>query len=134
MSVKVGIVGTGAVAQLHARAYKNIGYTVRACTDISPSAGQAFAARTGAEFLVGYEAVCRHPEVDVVDICTLPDVRLHPLEIAAAHGKHIQVEKPLAADLDTARAMVTTASRAGVVLGVVSQHRFDLANQFLIGA
>ena len=78
--------------------------------------------------------MCRHPDVDVIDICTFPDFRLQPLELAAKHGKHVQVEKPIAIDTKTARAMIDTARRAGVVLGVVSQHRFDDASQFLAAA
>jgi predicted dehydrogenase len=43
----------------------------------------------------------------------------------------VQVQKPIAADLDTARRMIETARRAGIILGVVSQHRFDDASLFL---
>jgi len=46
-------------------------------------------------------------------------------------GKHIQVQKPIATNLETARAMVEAARRAGIQLGVVSQHRFDDASLFL---
>ncbi len=132
--MRVGIIGTGAIAQLHARAYRNIGYHVRACTDVSEEAGRRFATVTGAEFCTSYEDVCRHPDVDYVDVCTFPDFRLQPLEICAAHGKHIQVQKPMAISLETARAMIDTARRAGIVLGVVSQHRFDECSQFLATA
>ena len=33
MSMRVGIIGTGAIAHKHARAYANIGYEVVACAD-----------------------------------------------------------------------------------------------------
>ena len=45
--------------------------------------------------------------------------------------KHIQVQKPIATNLETARKMIETARKAGIVLGVVSQHRFDDSSQFL---
>ena len=82
----------------------------------------------GATFVETYEEVCRHPDVDFVDVCTFPDFRLQPLEICAAHGKHIQVQKPMSISLDTARQMIETARAAGIQLGVVSQHRFDVAS------
>jgi predicted dehydrogenase len=129
--LNVGLIGTGAIANLHARAYKNIGYTLRACTDVNPDAGRRFAAETGAEFLESYEAVCRHPEVDFVDVCTFPDFRLQPLEICAEHKKHVQVQKPIATTVETARRMIATAKQAGILLAVVSQHRFDECSRFL---
>lgn len=134
MSLRVGIIGTGAISYKHAQAYRNIGYQVTVCTDINPEAGRKFAATHGAEFLSSYEEVCRHPEVDFVDVCTFPDFRLEPVQAASAHGKHIQVQKPMATNLDTARQMIETARSAGIRLGVVSQHRFDDASLFLTRA
>ncbi len=129
--MRVGIIGTGAISHKHAQAYKNVGYKVTVCTDVNEEAGRRFASKWGAEFVAGYEDVCRHPEVDFVDVCTFPDFRLQPLKICAQNGKHIQVQKPIATNLDTAREMIDTARRAGIVLGVVSQHRFDDSCLFL---
>jgi UDP-N-acetyl-2-amino-2-deoxyglucuronate dehydrogenase len=132
--LRVGIIGTGAIANLHARAYKNIGYQVRVCNDVSPEAGKRFADAHGTEFVARYEDVCRHPEVDFVDVCTFPDFRLQPLTLCAESGKHIQVQKPMAIEPKAAREMIAIARRAGIVLGVVSQHRFDECSRFLIEA
>lgn len=132
--MKVGIIGTGAVAHMHASAYKNIGYEVTACTDINEEAGRNFADLHGAEFVKTYQEVCRHRQVDYVDICTLPDFRLQPLEICAEARKHIHVEKPISTNLVTARQMMETARKAKIQLGVVSQHRFADASQFLARA
>ncbi len=129
--MRVGIIGTGAISHKHAQAYANIGYKVTACTDINPAAGRAFAEKYGAEFVPTYQDVCRHPQVDFVDLCTFPDFRLEPLQICAETKKHIQVQKPIATNLETARCMIETARRAGIVLGVVSQHRFDDSSLFL---
>ena len=76
MPLRIGIIGTGAIAGMHARAYKNIGYTVRVCTNVTSDKGRRFAAEHGAEFVERYEDVCRHPDVDVVDVCTFPSFRL----------------------------------------------------------
>jgi predicted dehydrogenase len=134
MSLRIGFIGTGAIANLHARAHRSIGNVIVACTSLVEEEGRKFAAEFGGEFHPGYEDVCRHRDVDVIDVCTFPDFRLQPLQLAAEHGKHVQVEKPIAIDTKTARAMIDTARRAGVVLGVVSQHRFDDASQFLAAA
>jgi predicted dehydrogenase len=129
--MKVGIVGTGAISHKHALAYRNIGFEVVACTDLNPESGRSFAAQHGSEFLPDYRDVCSHPEVDYVDVCTFPDFRLEPLKACAESGKHIQVQKPLATNTSTAREMIESARAAGIVLGVVSQHRFDDSTLFL---
>lgn len=129
--MRVGIVGTGAISWKQAEAYKNIGYKVVACTDINAVSGRRFAEATGAEFVATLEELCSHPQVDYVDVCTLPNFRLQPVKLCAEMKKHILVQKPIAVDLETARAMVEIARRAGIQLGVVSQHRFDDSFQFL---
>lgn len=128
------MIGTGAISNLHARAYRNIGFELTVCTDVVEAAGRRFAEQNGCEFVGTYEEVCRHPRVDYVEVCTFPDFRLQPLEICAQSGKHIQVQKPIATNLETAQRMIDTARRAGIVLGVVSQHRFDDSSQFLYRA
>lgn len=132
--MRVGLIGTGAISNMHARAYKNIGYQIVCCTDINEEAGRAFAERNGAEFVRTYEEVCRHPQVDYVDVCTFPDFRLQPLEICAETKKHILVQKPISTNLETARKMIDSAKHAGITLGVVSQHRFDDSSVFLVKA
>ena len=129
--MRVGMIGTGAISHKHAQAYRNIGYDLTVCTDIDEKGGRAFAEKYGAEFVAGYEDVCRHPRVDFVDVCTFPDFRLEPLEACARSQKHIQVQKPIATNLETARAMIAAARESGIVLGVVSQHRFDDSSRFL---
>jgi predicted dehydrogenase len=129
--MRVGIIGTGAVARKHARAYLNIGYRVAACSNFHEESGRRFAADFAAQFLPRYEGLCRHPEVDFVDVCTFPEFRLEPVALAAVAAKHVLVEKPMATNLETARRMIEAARAGGILLGVVSQHRFDDASQFL---
>jgi len=132
--MRVGIIGTGAIARLHARVYRKIGYRLTVCTDAHEAIGRGFAEEHGAEFVPDYQAVCRHPNVDYVDVCTFPDFRLEPVEACALAGKHIQVQKPISTNLETARRMIETVRRAGLLLGVVSQHRFDDASLFVARA
>ena len=125
------MIGTGAISHKHALAYKNIGFELVACTDITAEAGRKFAETYGGEFVPTYEELCKHPKVDYVEVCTFPDFRLQPIEIAAAHGKHIQVQKPISTNLETARKMIDVCKANKVVLGMVSQHRFDDATIFV---
>lgn len=129
--MRAGLIGTGAMARKHAQAFRNIGFALTVCTNSGAEKGRQFASDTGAEFVASVEEVCRHPEVDFVDLCTPPNYRLPAVELCAQSGKHVLVEKPMAADLATARAMIGAAREAGIQLGVISQHRFDESAQFL---
>jgi len=129
--MRVGIIGTGAIAQKHAQAYKNIGYEIVACTNAHPARGKEFAQQVGAEYVSSPASLCRHPRVDYVDVCTFPDFRLQVVRLCAEAHKHVLVQKPMATDLPTARAMIKVAQRARIQLGVVSQHRFDDSTIFL---
>jgi len=125
------MIGTGAISHKHAQAYKNIGYRITVCTDIFEAGGRKFADQYECEFVRTYEELCRHPNVDYVDVCTFPDFRLQPIEICAETKKHVQVQKPISTNLAAARQMIDTARRGGILLNVVSQHRFDDASLFL---
>ena len=129
--MRVGIVGTGAIAGKHALACRNIGFTVVACTNRSAATGEAFAAKYGCEFVPTVEQLCSRGDIDYIDLCTLPGVRLDVAELCAQHGKHLLVEKPMAIDLATARGMIAATQQAKVQLGVISQRRFDDASLFL---
>jgi UDP-N-acetyl-2-amino-2-deoxyglucuronate dehydrogenase len=129
--MKVGLIGTGAIANKHAQAYKNIGYQIVAVSNKTEERGRAFAQQWGAQFFSDWKDVCRHPDVDFIDLCTFPDVRLEPLQVAADAGKHVQVQKPIAIDVATAEAMVAYTRAKGVKLAVVSQGRFNDSILFL---
>jgi UDP-N-acetyl-2-amino-2-deoxyglucuronate dehydrogenase len=129
--MRVGIIGTGAVAHKHARALKNLGFPLTVCANRREESGREFASAYGAGFVDSWQELCRHPSVDLVDVCTFPEFRLEAVELCAANGKHVIVEKPIATNLESAGRMIEAARRGGILLGVVSQHRFDDASLFL---
>lgn len=129
--MRVGIVGTGAIAWKHAQAYKNIGYQVTACTNGNEEKGRNFAEAWGIDFVATPEQLSRRADVDFLDVSTFPGYRLAAVELGAKYGKHVLVQKPMAVDLETAAPMIAAARKAGIQLGVVSQHRFDDSTIFL---
>jgi UDP-N-acetyl-2-amino-2-deoxyglucuronate dehydrogenase len=132
--MRIRLIGTGAISHEHAQAYQNIGFRVTVCTNRSEESGRRFASQYGAQFVPTYEEVCRHPEVDIVDVCTYPDFRQPAVQICAEAGKHIQVEKPIATTVREAREIIRTAADAGILLNVISQRRFDDTSIFLAKA
>jgi UDP-N-acetyl-2-amino-2-deoxyglucuronate dehydrogenase len=129
--MKIGILGTGAIANKHAQAYRNIGFELVACSNKTESRGREFAAQWNAEFVVDYRDLCSFPGLDFIDVCTFPEFHLQPLEVCAEIKRAVQVQKPIATNLETAGKMVQTARQARITLGVVSQHRFDDSVLFL---
>ena len=129
--MRVGIVGTGAISHKHAQAYRNIGYRIVACAPSSSARAKAFADQYGCEPLERWQDVCVRSDIDFVDVCTFPDFRLEAVELCAQLKKHVQVQKPIATKIPTAQRMVEIARHAGILLNVVSQHRFDESAQFL---
>lgn len=129
--MRVGLLGTGAIANKHAQAYRNIGFELVACSNRSESRGGEFASRWGAEFVTDYRELCRYPSLDFIDVCTFPDFHLEPVEACAEVRRPVQVQKPIATNLETAQRMIDVAEAGSIPLGVVSQHRFDDATIFL---
>ncbi|MBS1832976.1 MAG: Gfo/Idh/MocA family oxidoreductase [Acidobacteria bacterium] len=129
--MKIGILGTGAIAHKHVQAYKNIGWEVVACSNGYQPHGVAFAQQYGIEFVPTMDELCSHPNVEIVDVCTFPDIRLQPIELCAKTGKHVQVQKPISTNVATAKKMIDVARAAGICLNVVSQHRFDDSSMFV---
>jgi UDP-N-acetyl-2-amino-2-deoxyglucuronate dehydrogenase len=129
--MNVGLIGAGAISHKHAQAYKNIGFNIVAVYNRDEQKGRAFCDQHGGQYFSQWQDVCKHPDVDFIDVCTFPDIRLEPLMLAADHGKHVQVQKPIAIDVATARRMVDYCAAKKVQLGVVSQGRFNDAMLFL---
>ncbi|MBV9085596.1 MAG: Gfo/Idh/MocA family oxidoreductase [Acidobacteriaceae bacterium] len=129
--LKVGILGTGAIANKHAQAYTNIGFQLVACSNKTESRGRDFARRWNTEFVGDYRDLCRYPGLDYVDVCTFPDFHLKPVQVCADIKRHVMVQKPIATNLEPARQIVNVARTAGIKLGVMSQHRFDDSTLFL---
>ena len=66
-----------------------------------------------------------HPGLDAVCLATPTPLHAAQAALAAAAGKHVLVEKPMAVSLGEARAMIAAAEAAGVVLVVGHSHSFD---------
>lgn len=93
--------------------------------DPRPEARAAFKAEFAAPAYETAEALLADGQVEVVYIAT-PHQTHAELAIAAARaGKHVLVEKPMALDLASCRAMTATAVEAGVQLVVGPSHGFD---------
>ncbi len=85
----------------------------------SPEKASVVAAEHGIETTLGYDAFVNGAAIDRYDavyIATPPSFHRTYTEAAAAHGKHVLCEKPLASTVSDAEAMVAACDRNGVSL------------------
>ncbi|OUD04629.1 Gfo/Idh/MocA family protein [Streptomyces swartbergensis] len=128
--LRVGIVGCGNVAlNFHVPAYQAEPdrFTITALADPTPERLELGRSTTGLspdQVHSDALALIARDDVDVVDVCTPQHLHRDLAVAAAAAGKHILCEKPLAAAPADAAAMVKAAEQAQVVLGVVHNYLF----------
>ncbi len=128
MTLRIGILGCGLMGQQHASGYLAAPELSRVvmCCDDRPEAAQKLAATCGDEVRVTthWQDVIASAEVDAVSVCMPHDLHAPVVLAAAAAGKHILLEKPLALNLTEGQAMVQAADEAGVTFMVAQNQRF----------
>lgn len=117
-TIGVAVHGAGWVSGEHIKAYQQNPHTrVVAVSSRKRESAETKAAEAGlkdVKIYTDYSALLRDPDVQAVSLCTPPN--LHPQEtIAAAEaGKHILIEKAVANDIQSLRAMDAAVQKAGV--------------------
>ncbi|MFL5033760.1 MAG: Gfo/Idh/MocA family protein [Microvirga sp.] len=86
-----------------------------------------FAAEHGLAFTTDFAAVLRDPEIDAVILCTPHTLHAEQVLAAAAAGKHVFCEKPLALTRADAERSVAACRKAGVMLGIGHERRYEPA-------
>src|SRR3954452_3938053 len=125
-AIRVGVAGLG-------RAFSLMAPTLRAdsrvrlvaAADPRTEARRQFESEFGGRGYAGIEELCADPAVQMVYVATPHQFHAAHATLAAAAGKHILVEKPMALTLDECRAMTTAARKYGVHLVVGHSHSFD---------
>ena len=131
--VGIAMLGYGLMGRAHSLGYRDAvvvepGLTVRPSLRVlcgrTAGAVEAAAARYGfAEWATDWEqAICR-PDIDIVDICTPPGAHRAAIEAAAAAGKAVICEKPLASSRDDAFAAARAVHAAGTLAAVSFNYR-----------
>ena len=126
MTVLMAVVGCGTVARrVHLPGLRAAGADVVAFASRSPQSAEAAAAEWGSgEVVNDWHDLLDRPEVDAIDVCTPNASHVEIATAAAAAGKHVLVEKPLARNTEEADRMIAAADLAGVVLMPAHNSRF----------
>jgi predicted dehydrogenase len=111
-SITIGLIGAGGIARAHLPGWVAQGIPVVIYSE-DGRAGE-LAARYDCRAVQSLEELLA--TADIVDICTPSSTHRELTERAAAAGKHVICEKPLALTVADANAMISACERAGVRL------------------
>lgn len=126
--IHVGVIGAGRIGQVHAEniTYRVPGAEVVMIADPNLKAAEACAGKLGIGVTTADpQAILDHPDIDAVLICSPTGFHAPQIEAAAAAGKHIFCEKPVALDLSAIDKALAAAKAAGVKLQIGFNRRFD---------
>ena len=117
--IRFGMVGCGQIANAHLKAIDAVADArVTWCQDVDPERAATAATSRDARHTTDYDQLLAADDVDAVILC-LPHHLHEAFSVqAAAAGKHVLVEKPMALNEAEAQRMVDAAQAAGVSLCV----------------
>ena len=98
---------------------------VVAAADPRLEARQRFTEDFGGTAYETVSALCANPQVEAIYVASPHQLHAEHAQIAAEHGKHVLVEKPIALTLVDAKAMIASARKSGVYLIAGHSHSFD---------
>jgi predicted dehydrogenase len=127
---RIGCVGAGFImTDCHLVAYRQAGFNPVAIASRDPAHARAAAQRHAIPTV--HESVAdllADPQVEVLDVAVPPDVQPAILRVAVKHAGHLKgilAQKPLAMSVAEARECVELCAKAGVVLAVNQNMRYD---------
>ena len=125
--VRLGVAGLGRAFTLMLPTFAHDPRVrLAAAADPRPDARARFTADFAAPAYPTVEALCADPGIDAVYVASPHALHVQHVRLAAAAGKHVLVEKPMALTLQDCAAMVAAAAAAGVFLLVGHSHSYDL--------
>lgn len=120
--LRAGIVGTGFMGSVHARAIRRAGLSLVGVVGSSPERSAFAASELATTAYSDIETLAA--DVDVVHICTPNHLHAKQATKVIELGRHVVCEKPIATTVADAAAMVDAQHRAGVVGTVPFVYRF----------
>jgi len=122
--VKVACIGMGWWSDVLADALKRSGkFQIAACYTRSKDKREKFAAKYGCRAAASYEEILSDGTIEAIINTTPNGAHLETSRAAAAAGKHVFLDKPIANTIADARAITQACRRAKVVLALGYQRR-----------
>ncbi|MEL6105108.1 MAG: Gfo/Idh/MocA family oxidoreductase [Planctomycetota bacterium] len=132
MSIGIGIVGCGMIANFHAKAIKDAaGAELIGAASRRMDATQTFATEHGCHAFASLEEMLADDRIGAVSVCTPSGAHLDPAVAAARAGKHVIVEKPLEITTERCDKIIQACEEAGVRLTAIFQSRFHQSSRLM---
>lgn len=125
---KIALIGAGRIGAIHARNLARLGRIANFTMIVDPreSGARELADQVGVERVEGDIGVAfDNGDIDGLVIASSTDTHAPYIEAAAAAGKDVFTEKPIALDLATTDRVIAAVEHAGVKMQVGLQRRFD---------
>ena len=124
--IRIGIAGLGAAGQAFiAPIQAHPGCEWVALAEPVADTRERIAPQHGVAAYASLPELLAHDGLDAVYLATPTPMHAAQVAQAAAAGKHVLVEKPMATTLEEGRTMIEACQRAGVVLLVGHSHSYD---------
>jgi len=126
--LNIGLIGAGRIGRLHAEHLSNQipNVKLRMITDANESVARECAARFHIpEWATDLQKIIQHADIDAIVVCSPTNTHSDIIQAASAAGKHIFCEKPVDVDLKRIDQALDAVQRAGVLLQVGFNRRFD---------
>ena len=127
--IKVGIIGTGWIAESHILCYKNMpDVDVVAAADLIPGKAEAFMKRFGVDgvrFYPDHKSMLDNEELDAVSVCTYNTQHAAPTIYALNKGVNVLLEKPFTVTTEEAVEIMRAEKKSGKILSIGFQPRMD---------
>jgi predicted dehydrogenase len=126
--MRAAVIGCGLIGAKRAKAAKNI--RVMSFCDVDAVRAEALARTVpGADVSTDWRATVRRDDIDLVFVATTHDMLAPIAAEAAAHGKHVLIEKPGARRKHELAPVREAAGRTGALVRVGFNHRYHRAFQ-----
>ena len=124
--LRVGVAGLGRAFTIMLPTFaRDPRVALVAAADPRAEARARFATDFSAKTYETVDELCADPAVEIVYVATPHQHHAHHAALAASHGRHVLVEKPMALTLDDCAMMIAAARRANVHLIIGHSHSFD---------
>src|ERR1700716_596961 len=122
--LRVACIGMGWWSDVLADAIQRSGkLAIVSCYTRSEEKRKNFADKYRCRPAASYEAMLADPEIEAIINTTPNDVHLATTSAAAAAGKHVFLDKPIAHSISDGRALTEACPKAGVILALGYQRR-----------
>lgn len=127
---RVAVVGCG-IGAYQARAFHSLpGFQLAGLCDTNGNRASELGKSLRVPFVTtDYMALCTHPDIDIISICTPPMLHFQQIVLALEHGKNVICEKPLVGSLKEVDAIDALATQTGCWVMPIFQLRFGAGAQ-----